>query len=346
MKLARVLPARRWVQVITAAVVLAIGVQFTLWVQSHLTGVEPGVSRPPAVEAFLPIAAMLATRHLLHTGEIDPVHPAGLAIFLGICAMSFVFAKSFCSHLCPVGLVSEWLGRLGVRSFGRTFTPPRWLDIPLRSLKFLLLGFFAWAVWWTMTPAQVEAFLASPYARIADAKMWRFFAPPGDLTVAVIAVLVILSIFVRDFWCRYLCPYGALVGLLGRVAIFKVSRDPATCTDCRACTKVCPARLPVHRLHRVSSIECTGCQDCVVACPVKGCLAVRAPKPLGAPRRWLRPVTALAVAVGLWCVIVGGFRLAGHWQNEIPEAEYGHRIREMHSPLYTHVGGMAPAEKD
>ena len=43
-----------------------------------------------------------------------------------------------------------------IEARGRTFTPPRWLDIPLRSLKFLLLGFFAWAVWLTMTPVQVQ----------------------------------------------------------------------------------------------------------------------------------------------------------------------------------------------
>ncbi len=340
----RVFPARRAIQWTTAAVTVVIGWRFTLWVTAHLSGRTPAVSRPAGVEAFLPIDAMLALRHWLHTRVVDPIHPAGLAIFLGICLMSLLVARSFCSHLCPVGLLSELLGRLGIRLTGRNLRLPRWLDFPLRSLRFLLLGFFVWAVWFAMSPGQVEAFLASPYARVVDAKMWLFFAHPSRTTIAVLGVLVIGSVFVRDLWCRYLCPYGALLGLLGRLAPLKVTRDPGLCTDCRACTRACPARLTVHRMTRVASIECTSCQDCVAACPVEGCLAVR--PPLAANRRrWLRPAYAMALAVGIYLAVVGIFRLSGHWHTTVTEAEYHRRLQEIHSPLYTHVGGMVMTEE-
>ena len=346
MKVPRILMSRRVVQGVVLVVVLAIGVQFTVWVSAHRAGVQPTVSRPPGVEGFLPIGAMLAARHLLHTGDVDPVHPAGLAIFIGICLMSVVVAKSFCSHVCPVGFLSEVLGRLGRRLLGRNLVLPRWLDFPLRGLKLLLLGFFAWAVWWSMSPTAVEAFLASPYARVADAKMWAFFALPSRLTVAVVGLLVVGSLFVRDLWCRYLCPYGALVGILGRLAPWKITRDLDKCTDCRACTKVCPARLPVHSLIRVASIECTSCQDCVVACPVTGCLSIAAPKlplPWWKRRPALRPVAAVVLAALLFAGTLAGFRLAGHWRGEVGEAEYHRRLQELDSPLYTHGGGRAAA---
>jgi|GEM_PF-6157367 len=231
--LPKVLPARRIVQWVTTAVVILIGIRFTQWVVPHLDGRWPTADRPPGVEAFLPIGGMLATRHLLEAGVVDAVHPAGLAIFLGICLMSLVVAKSFCSHLCP---------------------------------------------------------------------------------------------------------YGALVGLLGRLAPLKVERDVATCTGCQGCTKVCPAALPVHRLQRVASVECTSCQDCVVACPVKGCLAVRPPR-VARSQRWLRPLTAAVVAVAIYCSVVAAFRVAGHWQTQVTEAEYHARLREIHSPAYLHPGG-------
>ncbi len=342
MRIPRVLPARRGVQWAMTVVVLAIGVQFSFWVKAHIAGRWPAVSRPAGVEGFLPIDAMLSLRHLMDSGVVDAIHPAGLAIFLGICLMSAVLAKSFCSHLCPVGLLSELLGRLGLRLTRRTLTPPRWLDLPLRGLKFVLLGFFVWAVWFAMSPGGVAAFIASPYAKVADAKMWVFFASASRVTIAVLGVLLVGSVFVRDLWCRYLCPYGALLGVLGRLAPLKVTRDAATCTDCQACTKACPARLPVHTMHRVASIECSSCQDCVVACPVKGCLGVR--PPLVAARRWLRPVLATGLAVALYLVVVLGFRAAGHWHTAVTEAEYHHRLQELSSPLYTHVNGMAMQE--
>jgi polyferredoxin len=337
MKLSRVSPARRAVQWVAAAIVLAVGVQFTLWVHAHLRGEMPTVPRPPAVEAFLPIDAMLSLRHLLASGIVDSVHPAGLAIFLGICLMSATLARSFCSHLCPVGLASELSGRIGARLMGRNLRLPRWLDLGLRSLKLLLLGFFVWAIWWAMDLAAVADFKTSPYARVADAKMWLFFASPSRLTIAVLGILTVGSFFVRDLWCRYLCPYGALLGVLGRLAPLKVARDPSLCTDCGACTRACPARLDVHTSRRVTSIECTGCMDCVVACPVSGCLTVRPPL-VTAGRRWLRPAVAVAMAVTVYATVVGGFALAGHWRTEITEAEYHHRLREIHSPRYGHPG--------
>ena len=115
---------------------------------------------------------------------------------------------------------------------------------------------------------------------------------------------------------------------------------PVVGCDCRTCTSVCPGRLPVHRLNRVTSVECTGCQDCVVNCPVEGCLTVRAPRRL-ATSWWLRPAVASLVAIGLYLAVVVGFQVAGHWHTSITEAEYNFRLQELDSPIYTHVGGTA-----
>jgi len=316
-----------------------IGTLFALWAFAHIRGTTPPVPRPAGVEGFLPISALMSLRLWLAGAGVHPVHPAALAILLGAIAMSLVVARSFCSHLCPVGAVSEWLGALGRSLLGKTWELPRFMDIALRSLKWLLLGFFVWATWFSMSLAQVKAFLDSPYNRVADVKLLLFFAEPSRMTVSVLGVLVVASILVRDFWCRYLCPYGAMVGVFGRFALWRVHRDPTTCTDCRRCTRVCPARLPVHALRVVSSVECTGCQDCVAACPVKGCLHLAGPRKL-----LLRPAHGVLLAVGVYLGITGAFRMAGQWRGSVTEAEYARRLPEIHSPLYTHVGGMAGAE--
>jgi polyferredoxin len=334
--------ARVALQLAFLALVVAIGAQFTAWAFAHLGGRAPVVPRPAGVEGFLPISALMSLRLGLAGGGVHPVHPAALAILLAILAMSAVLAKSFCSHLCPVGALSEWLGRLGARLLGRTWQPPRWLDVPLRSLKYLLLAFFVWATWVAMDVAAVRAFLDSPYNRVADLKMLLFFARPSRTTLAVLGVLVVGSLLVRDLWCRYLCPYGALLGPLGRLAPLKVTRDVATCTDCKLCTRVCPARLPVHAMTRVASVECTSCLDCVAACPVRDCLAVRPPRRPAAVL--LRPAAAVAVALAVYLAVTTSFRLAGSWHGSVGESEYAARAREIDSPLYTHVGGMAGPE--
>jgi polyferredoxin len=258
-----------------------------------------------------------------------------------------VVAKSFCSHLCPIGTISEMLGRLGTRLLGRTWRAPGWLDVPLRGLKYLLLAFFVWATWLAFDLAGVRAFLDSPYDRVADVKMLLFFTRASRATIATLGMLVVGSVLVRDLWCRYLCPYGALLGLLGRLAPLKVTRDPDSCTDCRTCTKVCPARLQVHTMRRVRAAECSSCQDCVVACPVKDCLAVRLPRlrPRPAPLRpaW-RPVVATLLAVAAYFGVALGFRLAGHWHGSVTQAEYARRLREIDAPRYTHARAIAGSD--
>ncbi len=340
-----VIRERRVAQVAFAALAVAVGVQFCVWAAAHLAGGQPALPRPAGVEGFLPISALMSLRLWAAGRGVHPVHPAGLAILLGILAMSAVLAKSFCSHLCPIGALSEGLGRLGQRLLGRTWQPPRWLDVPLRSLKYVLLAFFVWATWLAMDLPDVRAFLDSPYNRVADVKMLLFFARATRATVAVLGVLVVGSLLVRDLWCRYLCPYGALLGIVGRLSPFKVTRDPATCTDCRRCTKACPARLPVHAMTRVVSVECTSCQDCVAACPIKACLAVR-PAPAALRRRLplLRPAAAVAVALAVYLVVILAFHLTGHWRSGVSEAEYAARIPHVDSPLYTHIGGLAASE--
>ena len=346
-KQSAVVPQRRVLQLGFLALVLLVGVQFALWAHAHLQGRPPAVPRPPGVEGFLPISALMSLRLWLAGAGVHAVHPAGLAILLAALITSLVVAKSFCSHLCPVGTVSELLGRLGERLLGRNWLLPRWLDVPLRAVKYLLLALFVWASWVALDLAGVTAFLDSPYNRVADVKMLLFFARASRLTVAVLGVLVVGSMLVRDLWCRYLCPYGALLGLLGRFAPLKVTRDADTCTDCGKCTKVCPARLRVHAMSRVRSAECSSCQDCVAACPIKDCLAVRAPRvrPRRSPRpAALGPAGIVALAAMVFLGVVLGFRLTGRWRGSVTEQEYAQRLRDIDSPLYTHVGGISAAE--
>jgi polyferredoxin len=331
-----VVAARRAVQAVALGWAVVTGLRFAVWAFAGMEGRAPWASRPPGVEGFLPISALMSLRLWLAGDGVHQVHPAGLAILLGVVVMSAMVAKSFCSHLCPVGTVSEALGRLGARLLGRTWAPPRWLDVPLRSAKYLLLAFFLWATWVALDLAGVRAFLDGPYNRLADAKMLLFFARPSRLTIAVLGVLIVGSLLVRDLWCRYLCPYGALLGLVGRLAPLRVTRDAARCTACRACTQACPARLEVHTLARVGSPECSSCQDCVAVCPVAGCLAVRPPR-RAAVGTWLRPAVAVGLAVCACLAVTLAFRLTGHWRGAVSEDEYARRLREIDAPIYTHV---------
>jgi NAD-dependent dihydropyrimidine dehydrogenase PreA subunit len=323
-------------------VVLGIGWVFVRWVHGLETGLAVG-TRPPGVEAFLPIAALLGLRHLLTTGAVHPVHPAGLVILLLVLATGLLLKKAFCSWACPIGTLSEALAALGRRLFGRTLALPRWLDLPLRSLKYLLLVFFVHAVFVAMSATDVADFLDSPYNRLADVKMLYFFERLSPLGLGVLVALAAASAVVPYTWCRYLCPYGALLGLASLLSPLKVTRHAPSCIDCGLCTKACPSRLPVERLSRVRSDECFGCLSCVAACPVPRALRVETPAP------WRRVVSPVGFAVLVLVLFTGGVaaaRVSGCWANDVSDAEYARRIRDIDSPAYGHARGRVPSRAE
>jgi polyferredoxin len=338
----RIEGARHLVQGGFLAIVLLVGYEFARWVHGLEAGRAVG-SRPPGVEAFLPIAALLSLRQLWATGEIHPVHPAALVLLLLALATGLLAKKAFCSWVCPVGTLSELLASLSRRVLRRTLRLPRIVDLPLRSLKYLLLGFFGWAVFFAMDAQAVSDFLDSPYNRVADVKMLYFFerlSLAGGLTLALLALA---SLLVPYFWCRYLCPYGALLGAVSLFAPLKVTRHAPSCIDCGLCTKACPSRLPVERLARVSSDECFGCLSCVAACPVTRALRVETPAPW---RLAVRPSAFAALVVLLFVCGTLLARATGHWRNAVPDAEYARRIHAIDTPAYAHDKGRVPSRSE
>jgi polyferredoxin len=324
---------RHAVQALFAGLVIWIGIDFVTWVRAMERG-DLLVSRPAGVEGFLPISGLISARYLFMSGSVHPVHPAALVLLLAIIAISILLKKAFCSWICPVGTISEALASWSVQLFGRRLKLPRLLDAPLRGVKYLLLLFFVYAVFFAMTGPDLLGFLESPYNQVADVKMLDFFARPSPFTVKVLGVLVLLSIVVPYSWCRYLCPYGALLGFVSLSSPLKITRNAATCIDCSLCTKACPSHLPVERLGRVTSDECIGCLSCVAACPVTSALQVKTPSTVSRP---VRPALFAAVLLVIFFGAIGGARLLGIWNSRISNAEFSERIRERDQPKYIHV---------
>ena len=299
--------------------VIFIGVRFGIFVRHfESSGATPLVSRPPGVEGFLPIGALVSLKYWLVTGTVNTVHPAAMVIFLSVLLMSLLAKKSFCSWLCPVGTLSEAFGKLGKRLFGRNFAIWRPLDLTLRGAKYLLLLFFVKLILVDMPAQALSAFLDAPYWAVSDVRMLYFFTRISVTTVVVLAILTGLSFLYMNFWCRYLCPYGALLGLMSMLSPWKIRRDTAACTGCRGCSAACPAALPVHSSEVICSPECSGCLSCVTHCPEKKVLSM-------APPLWRRPLPAWvfpATVVILFFAGIGTGMGTGNWQGSLKYGDY------------------------
>jgi ferredoxin len=230
---------------------------------------------------------------------------------------------------------------LGRKLFRRNLRLSRWFDIPLRGLKYLLLGLFLFVVG-AMSAEALRSFMQTPYGLIADVKMLNFFREIGETAAIVVALLILGSMLVQNFWCRYLCPYGALMGLVSIFSPVKIRRDPDACIDCAKCARSCPAALPVDQLVQIRSVECTACMECVAVCPAENALQLSlAPRRSATPaNRWLRralsPIAVICILAYIFFGMVLFARATSHWQTNIPDSVYMDLVK--HADEVTHPG--------
>jgi polyferredoxin len=312
---------RRGFQIAFLLLNLWLGTIFYGWVRSFEMGVpNPSMTRPAGVEGWLPIAGLMNLKYWATTGRIPGTHPSAMFLLISFLAIAFLFRKAFCSWLCPVGTLSEYLWRAGRQILRRNFSLPKWIDWPLRSLKYLLLGFFVWAIS-NMSAGAIEEFMHSPYGAVADVRMLNFFRYLGSTAAIVLGVLVVASVLVQNFWCRYLCPYGALLGLTSFLSPLRIRRSESACIDCAKCAKVCPSALPVDKLVSIKSAECTGCVECVAVCPAEGALQLAFPTKYP-DRGRISPVAMALGIAALFFGIVGYAKANGYWHGDTPRYIY------------------------
>lgn len=296
--------------------------QFYLWatnISAH------AAQRPPAVEAFLPIGALVSLKRLILTGEYDTLHPAGLTIFLAALFLGLFLRKGFCGWICPVGFASNLAAGIG-RKLHTLVVVPAWIDLPLRSLKYLLLATFSWLILWNMNLQELTSFHYSSYNMISDAKMLHFFLAPSLLAASIMLALVALSFMVKNLWCRYLCPYGALLGLLAVFSPFQIRRDPKLCIHCHKCEAACPSSIQITARETVRTGECIGCLECLPVCPQKECLQLTLPGKAAAP-----PLLLPALIIGSFLLFWLLARITGHWQSQIPPETFHHYYQLLQS---------------
>jgi polyferredoxin len=291
----------------------------------------------PDFEAYCPFGGLQAlgsyfTRDSLACAMTSMQIMMGAALFIGV----VLFSKLFCGYICPLGTISEWIGKLGSRLKIR-FNMPRIPDLILRSLKYILLFI---TFYFTLKSSELFCKKFDPYYAVASG----FNSDVVILWSAItIGILVIGSLIFRLFWCRYLCPLGALSNIFkfvwwfagvvvlyiiliiagvkipytvllivlaaggyileiiftGRVkpSLVHITRNTDTCTSCNLCSKKCPQGIDVAKMEKVTHVDCTLCGDCLYACPEKDTLNINKRN-----MKWL-PAVVLAVLIILGLIL-------------------------------------------
>lgn len=317
---------RKAVQITLLAINIYIGITFYYWVRYYETGgMTFYLPRPGGIEGWLPIAGLMNLKYTIEMGGLPPIHAASMFLLASFIIISLLLKKAFCSWMCPIGTISEYTGKIGQKLFRFQIKVPKWLDIPLRGLKYLLLVFFLY-ISLSMPAQMIQYFMMSPYGIIIDVKMLDFFRYISSASLITVCVLVVISLFIRNAWCRYLCPYGALLGLFSLFSPFKIHRNAESCIDCGKCAKNCPSRIPVDQLIKVRTVECTGCMTCVESCPVASTLTFSLHTPTQKHQRSLSGVSMAVLTLSILFLMIGVAVYMGVWDSPVPDSYWFHII--------------------
>jgi ferredoxin-type protein NapH len=186
--------------------------------------------------------------------------PLLLSIFFPV-LFTLLLGKVFCSWICPAGLLFEITGKL--RKLLRfAELPPAEVKFS-RANKYVLLGIGLAVAGVVGLPIFTLIYPPAAISRLLHA--WVFGTSLAGVLV-VLGVIVAFELVVSPrWWCRTMCPGGALYGLIGWPRLLRIKLDADRCTRCRKCEPVCePGLNPVVES---AGIECDNCGECVGACP-------------------------------------------------------------------------------
>jgi len=162
--------------------------------------------------------------------------------------LALVFGRVFCGGVCPLGAIQDLVLLKPVQV-------PRRLDKVLGSLKYVYLIL---ALWFAIQPAADRDFIICRFDPFVG-----FFRQAGPGYILIIGgVLLVVSIFIGRLYCRWLCPYGALLSILSRFSWRGVTITPDKELDCGLCTEACPfGAIEDMRAVRSSCLYCARCYD-------------------------------------------------------------------------------------
>lgn len=162
-------------------------------------------------------------------------------------ASTLLWGRLYCGRVCAYGALTQLLDRI---------IPARLrVEVPRRIEQRALL------IKYVILAATVTYFLVT-----RDPSIYRYVEPfwmfGGQASTPMwvgLGILLVATVFVRNLYCRFLCPLGAALGLLSTLSVFRIKRW-SECRTCRICEKAC--EWGAIRGPRILTTECVRCDDC------------------------------------------------------------------------------------
>lgn len=255
---------RRSIQIFTFLLILLVSLVHTL--SEADAAFEIPFIEGASLHAICPFGGVVSLYTFFTEGSfIQKIHQSSFVLMILVFLTAILFGPVFCGWICPFGSFQEFISSIGRRIFKKRFNRfiPRRIDSVLRYLRYLVL------IWVIIVSAySVKLFFSDfdPYYALFN--FWT-----GEVTLIgfiILGIVIAASLFIERPFCKYACPYGALLGLTNLFRVFGIKRNVTTCISCKKCDTACPMNIQVSTAGNVRDHQCISCMACTsaVACPI------------------------------------------------------------------------------
>lgn len=261
--------------------------------------------KPVSVDALCPFGGIESFYTFITQGVmIQRIVISSFILLIAVLIVAIIFRRTFCGNICALGTLQELFGKLGKLIFKKRFNVPKIIDTPARYLKYVVLILI---IVFTIKTGELVIRPYDPWVTYNHLLSSDLFT---ELLFGFIILIVSIvgSIIYDRFFCKYLCPMGAFLGLINKIGFFRIIRNEKTCIDCYACDKVCPVNIKVQSLKQVQSAECINCNLCVNACPVRDTLFISGPKKIK-----ISPLFFTLLSVIIFSLVVASTTITGNF---------------------------------
>lgn len=190
-----------------------------------------------------------------------------LLLLLAIFPITILFGRFFCGYLCSFGALGDFLWAVSNRIMKKPVIVSAKVDRILKYLKYVILLLIIVAVWTVALPVDYTYNPWNIFGMYSSLKGWGTLAGLFSVGGMLLLLIMIGNFFVERFFCRYICPLGAIFAILSYFRLYRIKKPGDKCGACQLCTRKCSMGIPLKTMDMVHSGECIDCYRCVDVCP-------------------------------------------------------------------------------